>query len=171
MSFTVETGEGLPDANSYLSVADADSYIADHGDSATWTAASDASKEAALRLATQYLDIRFGGKWLGVRSDSDQSLAWPRNGVDDYDGYVVDWDAVPAAIEDATAELALRVIDGDTLLDDIDEPGTIKSESVTTGPITTKTEYLGGKSQVKRYPLIDGLIRPLISSGGMLERG
>lgn len=171
MAFQVEDGTGLSDANSYLSIADADAYIADHGNSATWIAATDASKEEALRLSTQYLDIRYATKWLGSRGDSDQSLAWPRASVEDYDGYAVDDESVPSRVEDSTAELALRVIDGDTLYDDIDEPGTIKSESVTTGPITERTEYLAGKSQVKRYPLIDGLIRPLISSGGMIERG
>lgn len=171
MAFVTEDGTGLSDANSYLSVADADAYIADHGNSATWSAATDASKQEALRLATQYLDIRYATKWLGSRGDSEQSLAWPRYGIEDYDGFVVDWDELPSAIEDATAELALRVIEGDTLLDDIDSPGTIESTSTTVGPIKKSTNYLGGKSQVKRYPLIDGLIRPLISSGGMLERG
>ena len=171
MAFQVEDGTGLADANSYLSVTDADSYIEDHGDSATWSAATDASKQEALRLATQYLDIRYATKWIGARGDEDQSLAWPRASAEDYDGYAIDDESVPSLIEDATAELALRVIDGDTLYDDIDEPGTIKSESVTTGPITERTEYIGGKSQVKRYPLIDGMIRPLISSGGMVERG
>ena len=169
MSFVVETGAGLSTANSFLSEADADTYHADHSGSTDWSGAASADKEKALRLATQYLCVRYDARWKGVRAHEDQALPWPRDSVYDSDGYLYDSDALPRRLEGATAELALRVIEGDTLLDDIDEPGTIESETVKAGPITYVEKYMG-KSQVKSYPLIRGLIRPLVQSVNTLER-
>jgi hypothetical protein len=171
MAFEVETGSGSSTANSYLSVADADTYHNDHSGSTDWNGAATADKEKALRLATQYLDIKHDGKWQGYRSNQNQALAWPRSNVADNDGYYYGSDEIPQRLKDAVAELALRVIQGDTLLDDISKPGTIKSKSVKAGPVQKTTEYVGGMFQVKKYPLIEGLIQHLIESTGCIERG
>jgi len=170
MAFVVETGSGSSTANSYLSVAAADTYHADHGDSSDWSGASDASKEKALRVATQYLDVKYDGRWQAVRSNEDQVLDWPRDGVVDPDGYTYDSDAMPQCLLDAVAELALRVIEGDTLLDDITHPGTFKSKRVKVGPIDTTKVYVGGGSQVKRYPLVERLLSHLLTDSDTLSR-
>jgi hypothetical protein len=171
MSLIVEDGTGKGDANSYLSVADADTYHTDHSGSADWSGAAAADKEKALRLATQYLDVRYDGKWKSRRSNSGQALAWPRANVEDADGYYYSSDELPQRLRDAAAELALRVIEGDTLLDDLSKAGVIRSKSVKAGPIQKTVEYVGGMSQVKKYPLIEGLIQHLIESSGCIERG
>jgi len=171
MSLTVEDGTGKTDADSYLSVADADTYNTSHSASAAWIAAVEATKEKALRLATQYLDVRYDGRWKSYRTNETQALAWPRAYAIDEDGYYWDSDQMPQRLEDATAELALRVVGGDTLLSDITKPGTIKSQSVTVGPIQKSITYVGGYTQVKGYPLIDGLVKPLVKSSSSLERG
>jgi hypothetical protein len=171
MSFIVETGAGLSTANSYLSVADANTYHTDHSGSTSWSGASQADKEKALRLATQYIDARYDGRWKGSRSNEDQALAWPRANVVDSDGYILDSDDLPARLEHAVGELALRVLEGDTLFDDISEPGSIASETIVAGPVEFSQTYVGGKSQVKSYPLIDMLVRPLIQDSNIMERG
>jgi len=170
-TFVVEDGTGLSTANSYLSVADADQYNENNSASTDWSGATQANKEKALRLATRYLDVRYDGLWKSFRTNETQALAWPRAYAVDQDGYYWDSDEMPQRLEDATAELALRVIEGDTLFADITKPGTIKSQSVTVGPIQKSIEYMGGYTQVKGYPLIDGLVRPLIKSSSSLERG
>ena len=170
MSLVVEDGSGKTDADSYLSVADADTYHTNHSGSTDWSGADTAVKEKALRLATQYLDVRYNGLWKGYRSNVGQALDWPRAYVDDSDGFYYDSDEMPPRIKDATAELALKVIEGDTLLADIKKPGAIKRKRVKAAVVETETEYVGGYNQVKKYPLIDGLIRPLIEVG-VLERG
>lgn len=170
MSLVVEDGSGKTDADSYLSVTDADTYHTNHSGSTDWSGADTAVKEKALRLATQYLDVRYNGLWKGYRSNEDQALDWPRAYVEDSDGFYYDSDEIPQRLKDATAELALRAVKGDTLLDDIKKPGAIKRKKVKTGPVETETEYVGGYNQVKKYQLIDGLIRPLIGVG-VLERG
>jgi len=170
MALVVEDGTGKADADSYLSLTDADTYNTNHSASAAWIAAAEAVKEKALRLATQYLDVRYGGRWKSYRSNELQALAWPRAYAIDRDGYYWDSDQMPQRLKDATVELALRVVGGDTLFADITKPGTIKSQSVTVGPIQKSIEYMGGYTQVKGYPLIDGLVKSLINSG-TLERG
>lgn len=170
MALVVEDGSGKTNADSYLSVADADTYHTNHSGSADWSGATTAVKEKALRLATQYLDVRYNGLWKGVRSNDAQALDFPRANVEDADGYYYESDEIPQRLKDATAELALRVVEGDTLLDDVSKPGTIKSQGVSVGPISKSIEYTGGYNQVKKYPLIDGLVKPLISIG-VLERG
>lgn len=104
MAFTVEDGTGLTTATSYLSEADADAYHLDRGNEA-WTDADSGDREAALVLATDYLDTEF--RFLGLILTDDQALAWPRSGVADQEGRDVPDDAVPVQIERATAELAL----------------------------------------------------------------
>jgi len=171
MAFVVETGAGLSNANSYLSVADADSYHTDHSGSSDWSGASEADKQKALRLATQYLDITYRGRWRGAKDSSTQALAWPRSYAVDDDGYLIDCDSLPQQLEDACAELALKVIEGDTLLEDFDEPGTVRSESVKIGPIEESKEYMGGKAPAKQYTIVGRLIRSLIESSDRVSRG
>ncbi len=94
MSFTVGT-------NSFLSVADADTYWSDRADT-TWAAATTANKQKALLMATAYLDSNFD--WKGVLADVSQSLGWPRLGAYDDEGRALD--GTPQKVKDATCELA-----------------------------------------------------------------
>lgn len=171
MSLIVETGSGLPNAESYTSVADADAYFIARG-STEWTAIlpTTAAKEIALRLATQAIEVWFVGRWLGTRINQTMSLSWPRYSVYEDDGYSVSSSAVPQRIKDATCELALRQVQGDSLIADLSEPGSIAGESVTVGPISVATQYAGGKSQEKQYSIVDGLVSPYITSGCSLVR-
>ena len=69
MVLIVEDGTGKADAESYLSVADADTYHTKHGDSADWDGASTGDKEEALRMGTQYLDATYNTLWIGSRAN------------------------------------------------------------------------------------------------------
>lgn len=171
MALTVEDGTGLASADSYLSVADADTYHTDHGDNSSWSGAATAAKEEALRLGTQYLDAMYGQRWLGTRTNESQALDWPRADVEDYDRFSIASNVVPQAIKDAVAEAARRSIsETDGLLPDIDEPGTIKSESDAVGALKTSTTYTGGKSQIPRFRIIDLLVAGLVRSSSTMER-
>ena len=170
MALIVEDGTGLSDAESFLSVADADSYFSKHGEPSAWTAATTAAKEAALRLATQYLCTVYHQRWKSVRTYEEQALDWPRAWMDDDDGYSIDSDELPQRLKDATAEMSLRSLSA-TLLPDVDNPGAIKRERVKVGPIEDEVEYTsGGKSQLIRYRLVDLLLAPYIQPSSRLER-
>lgn len=93
---------------SYVDVATASAYLADHIDGAAWTAASEEQKAAALVSATRAIDrlpLR------GAPVDADQHLAFPRRERTGY-GWSVQ-SAVPQAVLDATCEEALALLDGE----------------------------------------------------------
>ena len=171
MALTVEDGTGKVDADSYLSEADADTYWAAHGNPSTWSGITSAQKEEALRLGTQYLDLQYGQRWRGWRTNETQSLAWPRSGVRDDDGFAIDSDAIPTRLEDATAEAAIRhLTETDGLMPDIDDPG-IKKLLVKVGPITESTEYIGAADESAIFSTIEALLAPIIMAGTAVYRG
>jgi len=171
-TFVVEDGTGLSTANAYISVADADTYDENHNADSGWGAAAEAAQQKAIRLATQYLDATYGGRWRGMRYVETQALDWPRSSFEDYDGYATAYDEVPSAVEAACVELAIRVIAGDDLFPVDPNPG-LKAKSfhnATTGQAET---YVGSgiNSKRKGYPIIDRLLADLIHQGGTVERG
>ena len=166
MALVVEDGTGLASANSYLAVADADTYHTDHSASSTWSSASTANKEKALRLATQYLDAKYGRRWVGTRWSLGQALDWPRSYVVLYDIYVQSTAVLPVELKHATAELALKQLSDGDLMPDITNTYNIAEEEVQAGSVTSKTKYVGGgKSQIKRYRLVDNILKPILQSG------
>jgi hypothetical protein len=75
MALIVEDGTGLSNADSYISVADCDTYAGNYGLS-SWLAETDNNnKEIALRVATQNIDLR---DYVSEKLVSDQSLEFPR---------------------------------------------------------------------------------------------
>jgi len=169
--FAVEDGTGLSTANSYLSVANADTYHANYTRSSDWSSATETIKQNALIVATQYIDAAYQGRWRGCKASASQALAWPRYSVEDDDGYVLDSSSLPQKLKDACAELALRVVLGDDLLGVVTQPGEIASESVTVGPISQSKTYVGGKPHGYQYPRVDAMMRGLIEAGGRVIRG
>ncbi len=172
-TFVVEDGTGLSTANSYLSVEDAATYHATYTGSDDWTSATDAEQKLALIQATQYLDAKYHSKWRGVRTNEDQALDWPRTEAEDDDGYDIDDESVPVPLEQACAELALRVVLGDDLLAALEDSRQIISESTTVGPISESKTYADGAaiSSKLKFPKVDLLIKKLTDGGSTLYRG
>ena len=171
-TFVIEDGTGKSNANSYLSDTDADTYFDNHGAPATWTGAA-AVKQAALRMATQYLDAVYITRWRGRRVYPDiQALDWPRVSVEDEDGYYVDSAVLPQQLKDACAELAHRhITESGGLLPDVAAPGsTVTKEMTKVGPITISEEYSGAKGQFKRYILVERILADLVNPSGRLSR-
>lgn len=169
MTFVVEDGSGKTDANSYVSVADCDTYHSNHSGSTTWSGATTANKEKALRLATQYLDAKYERRWIGVRFSLEQRLHWPRSYVEQYDIYTISTTTIPRELKDACCELALKQLSDTDLAPDITNPGNIAEEEVSAGSVSSRTKYVGGgKSQTKSYTLVRHLLQPLLRHG--LER-
>lgn len=156
MALIVETGTGLPDAESYASVAQADAYHADRGGSA-WGPLSVPQKEAALRRATDYLQQN-GGRWQGYRVSAAQALDWPRSGVV-VDRMPVPADSIPVQLVRACCELALKAT---TQALAADEAAQVKSEKV--GQI--EVVYADGARQQTRFAAVEAMLRPLQASSG-----
>jgi len=166
----VEDGSGISNANSYLSVADADDYHDLHGAPAAWTAAVTADKEAALRLATQYIDGVYGSVWQGRRELETQALDWPRCQVWDYDGFPVSFTIVPQQVKDACAYLALKQISGDTLLPDDASASNVTSEAIQLGALSISQSFSGTKTTTKYYRLVEKILAELTTGTGRIYR-
>lgn len=115
MALVVETGEGLPGADSYISLADANAYfIGKRLHSSAWTAALDATKEIALAQASLLLDAEF--TWTGQVRVEDQGLGWPRVGAYDRNNRLRPDDEVPKEVKYAVCEVAFYLLNEDRLV-------------------------------------------------------
>src|SRR5688572_28949046 len=106
MSLIVETGAIVAGAESYISVADALTYGTKHpSEGATaFAALAEASQEGALRIATTWVDTRYG--WPGGIVDEDQALSWPRNYACDAEGRDISATTIHVALKNAVCEAA-----------------------------------------------------------------
>lgn len=123
---------GAANANSYLTLQEANDYFASRLHAEAWAAASDPQKEAALIWATRLIDVQV--LFNGIATSADQSLAWPRTSMLNQNGYAILSTVVPRQLKDATAELAFLLIQSDrTLSSEVGEAGIT---SLRAGPVT-----------------------------------
>lgn len=153
-------------ANSYISLADADSYFSDR-DNSTWSSAVDADKIIALIKAWQYIDYNFCFK--GCRLTTTQNTEWPRSYAYNMCGRAIE--GIPTSLTYAQSEYALRAL-SDELLKDItyDSNKLVTRSKDKVGPVETEREY-GGYIITRSYPSADVLMKDLLKISGMLERG
>lgn len=164
MALIVETGAGLPNANGFISVADADAYFLEVANVA-WTG-SVPVKEGAIVRATRYMEKRYGYRWAGTIASSDQGLSWPRKNVYDETGTQL-LDQVPKAIAQACAEYALIALTRDLIPgfiypveDGAPVPfGRITRKLERAGPIVEETYYSSSGANASRVgsgsPIVD----------------
>lgn len=169
MPFTVEDGTGLSGANSYATVEHFRDYLTLRGrPNVDAGSINDAAVEVLLVLATDYIEARWGHRFLGQRASSEQRLSWPRTGAYDELGNKVGEDSVPSKLADACVEYAWRQNTAELQPDpDTDASGrlaTMKREKV--GPIEEETEYSISAAISKPYPAADDLLRCLVTSAG-----
>lgn len=128
-------------------------------------------KEFALREATEYLDAKYQNEWIGQRLNELQTLAWPRIGAQDPDGFVVGFDSVPLKVQQATAILALKAIGGEELLPDLSSQGSITRKKVKVGSLEQDLSFSGsGTSQLKNFSKVTKMLRDLIGAFENLRR-
>jgi hypothetical protein len=168
MSLIVEDGTGKADAESYVSVVEANAYHTKRGNAA-WADLDTPVKEQYLRQASDYLAQNYATLWKGSRLTTFQALDWPRWNVmrPDITPYLtLDPNVIPTAIKSASCELALRCING-ALSPDLTTQ--VVKEAI--GPISV--EYLPGARQTPRYEAIERLLDPFLqaSGGARLVRG
>ena len=96
-------------ANSYVTLAEADTYFETAPESSTWANKSDDQKNRALISACRWIDTL---NFLGDRCDNDQALKWPRNNYH-VDNVELVCTAIPSNIKNAQYELA-RALANDT---------------------------------------------------------
>lgn len=126
LTVITEDGTGKSDANSYVTVAEVDTYHESHLYPAAWIGASAEQKKAAVVMASRTLDAMVD--WNGFRQSLGQALEWPRNnarrpgtgmsggigqGQRQARGDVWESNVIPKPLKDATAELSRLLLTGD----------------------------------------------------------
>lgn len=157
----LDTTIGGTTADSYVTVAEADTYHANYGNTDWAAIATTALKEVALRKAAQYIDIK---TFQGVKVTSTQSLEWPRYNVvvDDYD---ISSLTIPSAIKTAQMEAAL-IASSESLTPNLSNGAVIEE---TVGKITKRySDY--SKDGGKKWPLVDKLLAGYVTGGGNFHR-
>lgn len=157
MAFTVEYGTGLTNSNAYVSVADADAYFADRGNT-TWAALSTAAKQGAIVRATQAVD---SNSFRGTKASSTQALAWPRTDAYSDDGFA--FLLVPVPVKYATYEGALvEAGTAGALTPTLNRGGRVIEERVE-GAITVK--YSEGAPSGTTYLSYVKALQPVLRGG------
>ena len=160
MAFVVEDGTGKVDANSYVTVGYANAYFTERG-LFVWDNYFDDAKQAALILATDYIEMRFASQFSGSRlyPDNPQSLSFPRK------------DATTRitinrlGIERATCEYAYRAIQ-ESLVKDV-KSDSMMSMRVKIGSIEKETNFGYNSKRADMfasYPTADLLVKPYLKS-------
>jgi hypothetical protein len=158
MAFDATVGANTQ--NAYVDVAYVDTHHADRGNSA-WTDFTTPEKQSAIIRASEYIDKRFGLRFVGLRKTKGQGLEWPRLDAFDADGFLLSGtDDLPRNLEKATAEYALRalicgVLAPDPILpvpkqDMTDSTGT-RDTDVVTGEVTRKRDRVGPLEEERWY--------------------
>ncbi|EIZ79228.1 hypothetical protein WSK_2073 [Novosphingobium sp. Rr 2-17] len=146
-----ETGAGLPDANCYVTLAEADAYFADRHRTA-WAAASDGAREGALIRATDYIDSNYR---FGDSATAAQALALP----------LIAQTTIPAALKKAVIELAFIALAEDLVAP---APASITETEKKLGSMSTKVVYSTPDTPRDRFEVITAILariaRPRSSS-------
>ena len=148
-------------ANSYATIAEADTYLDDSVRAGSWEFLDDDSKARALLTATRMLDRR---DWDGELADEDQTLSVPRTGLADYGST-----QFPSPIIEACIELAYEL----TLDSEVENTSQGKNtKRLKAG--AAEIEYfrpggVRGMASIKRFPeVVEEIIAPLLGGGSSL---
>jgi hypothetical protein len=178
-----EDGTGRADANSYADVADGGAYHDGHLYASAWTTATPDRKAAALVMATRLIDSQY--QFNGSRTSASQALQWPRAECPDPDkGLVrlsallpivsnfVDYDTVPAAIVQATCEMARELLIADRTAaaagEGLDSVATAHATHATTGTASDSTSSTTKYSKTDTRPIISAVVQAMLSRYGAL---
>lgn len=147
----VEDGTIVAGANSYVTEAELTTYATDRGK--TLSGSTDV-------LLIQAMDFIESQNFIGVKSEEDQPLQWPRDWVQ-IDGYFLDDGTIPQELKNAQMAAAIAIDDGNGPLDDI--PRSVKREKID----VIEVEYMdNAASQVINRKIQAALRKLLKASGG-----
>lgn len=161
MSFLPETGTGVAGANSYASVEQADAYFQLRGNE-QWEGLQLEEKQRALVNASDYMDLRWGSRYIGKRYSTTQGLLWPRILTTMPPVY-------PDTLIRACAEYAVRAsanpLAPDLPLDESGRLASVTKEKV--GPIEEETQWTGVNASAQSwipYGVPDTMMRLLVNA-------
>ncbi len=184
LTLVKEDGTGKADANSYAAVADGDAYFEGHLYASAWTAATAATKAAALVMATRLVDSQF--QFNGFRANETQALQWPRERCPDPDRNLVTSsplspvlsnfvpsDLVPKGVADAVCEMARELLIVDRTAsppgEGISSTQSSSSTHDSAGGSSTQTSISYSKEDTR--PVISRVAQAMLAKYGALIQG
>lgn len=157
---------GAVDANSYLSVAEADDYFSTRFQSSDTKWADLNDKEALLVTATGILEtFKFGA----TRTTKEQALSWPRTGLYDHDGYTIANDSIPQKLKAAVCEVALWYFTEEDRAATDAEIDQLESSKV--GPLDYKFKATAANFPSRAIALLESIGPDALVSQGTVQTG
>lgn len=146
--------------NSYVSLDDANTYLADRYGYVIWDEELDT--EQALVSARRLLDTQLN--WLQDKTDVDQEMEWPRSTFNDYDT-----DEIPQIVKDAQCELAFDIVEKGGIKSAFDASGDFKKIKADTVQIEYRSNGVQKPNSSRIPDHIKKMLKGLIV-GGMVRR-
>lgn len=171
MANIVEDGTGLINANAYIDVAFADSYFADRND-VEWSGTT-IEKEAFILRATDYIELNFSDRFLGLKFSEAQALSFPRLADDGLTAEVI-----PLNLKKACAEYAKIAKTSGLIINPALPTGGLNITELSQevgGAIKKTVKYDTNQNAIikRPYPTADlylkGLIRPAVTGGSLIR--
>ena len=177
MAITINATVGAADANSYLTLSDANTIVdgfVEDADVTAWSSATEDQKNRALYTAAQRLDRE---RFLGARATDTQSMQWPRVGVRKPDTYINTYAAgfpfrittdyfseteIPDQIKKAQTVLAVYLNNNK---DGIGLSGLEDFKNVQVGPINVTPDKYGAVGADRIPPIVQQYLTGLRISG------
>ena len=164
----VEDGSGLSNANTYVSLDEANTYHEAHLHASVWHDMTLEERKASLIQSTRVMDEQV--EWSGWKATSGQALRYPRGGVNDRDvgdpafyafyGYSLPSNVVPVWLKNATIELARWLKAEDRMAD----PETAGYASLSVGKLSMTLDPGDRKSILPR------VVRDMVSPYGLVKQ-
>lgn len=155
MALVVETGNIVPGADSYLSLADARALAAKYGYALP---ADDTEAEAALRKGAMYIGL-FESAMCGRRVSSAQSLSFPRTGISLY-GFPVANNVIPDQVKLAQVIAGVEYGNGADVRASSD--GRVTTMERVEGAVTVQYANNGNTGATISITAADDALRPLL---------
>ena len=163
MPIAIDATVGGAAANSYVLLADAQTYMSGRLNSSAWdTATTDQQNRALVSASAELTNL----SWVGRRATVTQALAWPRWMAPNPDspvGFLYLSDIIPDRVANATYELAFQfLVAGTTDIAALDPNLAVVEKTVDV--LTTRYQPYQKPQGLARFPSVMRYIRPLLAS-------
>jgi len=168
MALTIEDGTVITGADSYITVAELEAYCLERllymPDDTEVGDQDEENKEAAILRAMSYIDSR---NFKGVKTDRANPLIWPRDGVEDKDGYAVESDEIPTELTNALLRASYEeMYEPEILQPNVSRDDLVKREKID----VIETEYFEHRSPVTtQFTIIDEYLKGLVKSSSSAD--
>lgn len=160
MALVVEDGTGLVNASSYISISFADTYHRDRANT-TWAAGDFGARESAILKATEYIDSQWVFQGTTTFPQTPQALQFPRTGMVNEEGCLVDAESLPLGLQRATAEMALSILTNSGDVSPATVTGGAKKRRERVGVLESELEFDAHEGSTF-FPRVSRLLAPFI---------